>query len=197
MQIILYALAALAIALVVRKQRFSDPVIAVLLAFLWAWMGLVYHVIYFTDINKAAHLFGAFFLVQSLLFLWAGVWKQQLAFEFKADSHHLVGAAIIAYGLVIYPLLGQFVFGHKYPEAPTFGAPCPTTIFTFGILLWLGKSFPKYLLIIPFIWSVIGFNAAISLSITEDTLLLISGLLVVAIVFYEERFQHRPKTVLT
>jgi hypothetical protein len=44
--------------------------------------------------------------------------------------------------MVVYPLLG-IRFGHSYPRAPLFGvAPCPTTIFTFGLLLWATRSVP-------------------------------------------------------
>jgi hypothetical protein len=75
-----------------------------------------------------------------------------------------------------YPLLG-YLQGHIYPAAPTFGLPCPTTIFTFGILLWTDKKLPVITLVIPFLWSLIGFSAAFSLGIREDTGLLIAGLL--------------------
>jgi len=66
--------------------------------------------------------------------------------------------------------------GHVYPYSPTFGLPCPTTIFTFGILLFTNEKMPVHLLIIPLLWSVIGFTAAINLIIYEDTGLLIAGL---------------------
>jgi hypothetical protein len=76
-------------------------------------------------------------------------------------------------GPVIYPLLGYFL-GHVYPSSPTFGLPCPTTIFTIGTLLLAGKT-PRAVFIIPLLWSVIGFKAAISLGAEEDTFLLLSG----------------------
>jgi len=77
--------------------------------------------------------------------------------------------------MIGYPLLGYFL-GHIYPASPCFGvAPCPTTIFTFGLLLLTVKRVPKYLLIIPLIWSFIGFTAALKLGIKEDIGLLIAG----------------------
>jgi hypothetical protein len=47
----------------------------------------------------------------------------------------VLGVALIAYAVVIYNALG-YVLGHSWPNLPVFGvAPCPTTIFTFGMLL--------------------------------------------------------------
>jgi Family of unknown function (DUF6064) len=64
-------------------------------------------------------------------------------------------------------------------SSPTFGLPCPTTIFTLGMLLWLDKTPPLYLLIIPLLWSLIGTVAALKLGIREDVGLLVSGALTV------------------
>jgi hypothetical protein len=72
-------------------------------------------------------------------------------------------------------VLGQ-LSGHSYPYSPTFGLPCPTTIFTFGILLFADKKFNILLLLIPLIWSVIGFGAALNFSVFEDYGLLIAGI---------------------
>jgi len=88
----------------------------------------------------------------------------------------IIGGIFALYALVIYPVLG-YSFGHVYPASPTFGAPCPTTIFTFGLLLWTDKRFPRHILVIPLLWSIIGFTAALSLTIREDFGLLIAGLL--------------------
>jgi hypothetical protein len=77
--------------------------------------------------------------------------------------------------MLIYPVLG-YLLGHGYPSSPCFGvAPCPTTIFTFGLLLWADRP-PRYLVLLPLIWSIIGFFAAISLGIREDIGLLVAGL---------------------
>ena len=80
------------------------------------------------------------------------------------------------YALIVYPALGYWL-EHRYPAAPTFGLPCPTTIFTFGILLWTNRRVPFYVLAIPLAWSVMGFWAAISLGITQDLGLLAAGLI--------------------
>jgi hypothetical protein len=87
---------------------------------------------------------------------------------------------------MIYPTLGYFL-GHIYPKSPTFGLPCPTTIFTFGLLLWTDVKLPKTILIIPFLWSLVGFTAALTLGILEDTGLLVSGVLGVGLILFRDR----------
>ena len=64
-------------------------------------------------------------------------------------------------------MLGYFL-GHRYPAAPSFGLPCPTTIFTLGLLLWKRDKMPAWLFLIPLLWSAIGFSAALVLGMKED-----------------------------
>ena len=87
----------------------------------------------------------------------------------------IIGAALLTYAVVGYPLLG-YALGHRYPAAPTFGVPCPTTIFTLGLGVWAGASLPRRLLIAPLAWSIVGTSAAITLGMIEDL-----GLLAAAI----------------
>lgn len=49
----------------------------------------------------------------------------------------LAGIALIADALVLYPVWSAYS-GHSYPETATFGLPCPTTIFTIGVLCFAG-----------------------------------------------------------
>jgi len=186
MQLALYLLALAALFMAVKKNPYSDRTIALILAFFWLWIGLVYHLFYFTRINPAAYLFAGLFIIQGSLFLAAGVWRQKLSFRFQPDLYSWVGAALILYGLLIYPLLGYFL-GHRYPHSPTFGLPCPTTIFTFGLLLWTGPKVPKYLLALPLVWTFIGFMAAFQLGVLEDVMLPVAGLAATALIWYRDR----------
>jgi hypothetical protein len=64
---------------------------------------------------------------------------------------------------------------------PTFGVPCPTTLYTTGILLMSGHvRWP--LLAIPLAWSIIGGSAALLLGMTPDYALLLAGLVVLIVV---------------
>ena len=186
MQIVLVLIAILALFLSLKKISYSDKIISVVLGFFWFWIGIVYHLAYFTAINKAAYFFGVLFIIQGLIFLFAGGIKSKLSFRFQSNFYGVIGCLFIVYALIIYPLLG-YSFGHVYPKNPTFGLPCPTTIFTFGLLLWTDKIVPKYVLVIPLIWSIIGFGAALSLEVKEDFGLLIAGVLGFVLIFIRDR----------
>jgi hypothetical protein len=118
--------------------------------------------------------------------------KNNLSFHFQSNTYALIGSLFVIYAVGLYPILGYFL-GHIYPKAPTFGLPCPTTIFTFGLLLWTEKTFPKYLLVIPFIWSVIGFFAAVSLGIREDIGLLIAGVVGSLMILFRDKSKAKEK----
>lgn len=185
-QILLLLLALSIIYLVIRPTPNAGKWISGMLAFFWLWMGIVYHLIFFTTINKAAFLFGAVFVVQGFLFLLFGVFKNRLSFRFQSDIYGWTGVILIVFALLIYPLLG-YAFDHIYPTSPTFGLPCPTTIFTFGVLLMTTKKCPVGILIIPFLWSIVGFSAAFHFGIIEDTGLLIAGLMTIPMIIMKNK----------
>lgn len=186
MQIIFYLLAILMIYLVIIKTSFSDRTINIILSFLWFWMGIIYHLWFFSAVNKAAILFGIVFVSQALLFLYFGVFLSKLTYYFRSDIYGLAGALFILYALLIYPLIG-LIAGHSFPNAPTFGLPCPTTIFTLGLFLWTDKKLPLPILIIPFLWSIIGTKAALNFGIKEDFGLLISGIVVSSLILNRDK----------
>lgn len=98
----------------------------------------------------------------------------------RTTSHALVGALLVAYALLGYPLLGHAA-GQHYPAVPTFGLPCPTTIFTFGLLAFAVRPPSWVLLVIPLAWAVIGTSAAASLRVPEDWGLTIASASVIAL----------------
>ncbi|WP_345694222.1 DUF6064 family protein [Fodinibius salicampi] len=114
----------------------------------------------------------------------------QLRYRFGKDIYSVTGIIFILYSIIIYPLLG-YSFGHVYPQSPVFGlAPCPTTIFTFGILLQAKGRIPLWLIAIPGIWSLVGFSAAFQLGIYEDIGLIVAGVLGVGMLMFKN---HKSK----
>jgi hypothetical protein len=191
-QIVLNMLAVIAIVLCFKTIKASSKTVNGILAFYWLWIGIAYHLVHFTSINKAAYLFGILNIAQGLLFMYTGLLRNKLQYKFRPDFYGISGVIFILYALVIYPILSH-AFGHVYPEQPTFGLPCPTTIFTFGILLWTTVTVPKYVLIIPFLWSLIGFSAAVNLRITEDFGLLAAGIIGTVLIAVRDR--NRKKAI--
>jgi hypothetical protein len=180
-QIILSGLALAAIVLVLRPRPFSSPAIAAILSFLWGWMAIAYHFAFFASINPAAWLFGALFLAGSLWFAWEGVINGRLQFRLTGGIPGGAGVLLIIFSLIIYPLLGCLL-GHRYPAVPTFGLPCPTTIFTLGLLLFAAAPLPRSVFVVPLLWSATGSLAAFRLGVLQDLGLLAAGLIGLAAV---------------
>ena len=129
-----------------------------ILAALWLWLGGVFLWLFqrTIDTGPGPVLFTAAFILQGGLLLWAGVFQGQMHFGAKLSGFTAMGWLLIVYAMLVYPLLG-IASGHVYPRQPMSGvAPCPTTIFTFGVLLLTTTRVPKYLLAIPLVWSLIS-----------------------------------------
>lgn len=185
-QIVAYLLGGAAIALLLRKTREGDRVIAGILALMWLWTGVGYHGLSFSSINKAAYIFAVLFILQGYL-LYAGVYRGQMRFGVRPGLPTVIGGSFVAYAAMMYPMIGVAI-GHAYPEMPMFGVtPCPATIFTFGLFLLTVRPVPRWLFVIPFVWSLIGGSAAILLQVPQDWLLLVSGAITVPLVVFRDR----------
>ena len=168
------ALLAIAMVIVISAARHSPRTSRTaffLLAFLWAWMGIAYHVAFFARINPAAYVFGVLCVAEAVLLAALGTQSSATTrFAWRAGPRGMLGGALVAYALLAYPVIVTFA-GHRYPALPTFGLPCPTTLFTVGVLLWVVPAVPRRVLIVPLLWSLIGASAAISLGVVADAAL--------------------------
>ena len=168
------------------RDRFAS-LVAAGLSGLWMWMAIVYHWTFFRVINPVATVFGALFLLQSVLFIVDFVFQRERAPA--SLSARTSGIAMVGYALLIYPALG-WLLGQRYPEFPTFGLPCPTTIATFGVLAFRRTRSPWWLLIIPTAWGLVGTAAAFSLGVYEDLVLLAAVLS-----FWALRWHERARPI--
>ena len=172
-QWVLYGFALLSIVIIASGHRRFYRIVYFILALFWLWSGLVYHFVFFTAINPAAYLFGGLFVTEALLLGWFVLRPSQPSFEFSNKTRFVAGAFLVCSALVIYPAI-SFLVGHRYPATPTFGLPCPTTLFTLGVLLWSKPRVPVRIVIIPILWSALGLTAVVQLGMYEDFLLLVS-----------------------
>ena len=92
MQVVFYLLAALLLWHAARRSG-RDRWVGLALGFLWAWMGVAYHWIFFTEINPAAWVFGGFFVLQAALFALAAF--RDVRFRFDTDVYGLTGALFV------------------------------------------------------------------------------------------------------
>jgi hypothetical protein len=151
------------------------------LALLWVFTGFGYHLLFFATINPIAPVFAAFFVLEGLLLLASAIRPGSLRLALGQDIRSLAGLVTIAYALVIYPALG-FWAGHGGMAGPMFGvAPCPTTIFTLGVLMIARGAWVIWLSVIPILWSLIGLAAAIQLGIPEDLAMPVAGMFLAGI----------------
>ncbi|MFY3742294.1 DUF6064 family protein [Anaeromyxobacter sp. Red801] len=185
MPLVAYALALLALVLAVRGGRGASAGTALVLAFLWA-AAAAFHASAFARVSSLAPAFAAAFVVQAVLFATASV-RGWLSFHARPGGLTTAGLSLMLYAAAVYPLVGALA-GHAYPRAPAFGVtPCPNTIFTLGLLLLTDRPVPRRLLVVPFLWSLMGIPAALELGMTEDLPLPFAGVLATGLLLGRDR----------
>jgi Family of unknown function (DUF6064) len=187
-QVLLLALAVLAIIFIALQRAWSGVAVSVILALLWVWLGAAYHLAFFARINPVAYGFGALSIVGGLLFAWHGLLRRRIEFAFSRSLRTALGVTLLAFALLVYPIWATLA-GHGYPELPTFGLPCPTTIFTIGLLgLSSGPSL-RAVLAVPILWSLVGSQAAFLLDVAPDFGLLAAGVAAIGLFVWPSRAQ--------
>ncbi|MBU1224109.1 MAG: hypothetical protein KKA22_01130 [Gammaproteobacteria bacterium] len=194
-QTVLVAFAVAAIVLVIVPRRHSGAGVSAILAFLWSWLALAYHLAFFAAINPLAYVFAGVSLAGALIFLWQGVVLRRLEFRLAPNARSAVGVMLVAFALVIYPAWSIFA-GHPYPDLPTFGLPCPTTLFTVGLLALLVRPYPRSPLVVPVLWSFVGAQAAFLLDVPQDLSLLAAGAIGVGLIARSKAGGEKPGTPL-
>ena len=186
-QYLMLGIGILAILPVFFRTKHSSRFISAILAFFYGWIGIQFYMIYFKEFMAIPFVFGILFIIQALIFIFEGTVRNRISFHFKADLYGLSGALLIIYAMLGYQAL-EYLLGRGYPEILAFGMfPCPTVIFSLGILLWTDKKFPPYILIFPMIQALSGFIPAFIIGIIEDIGLIISGLLVICLLDYRDK----------
>lgn len=165
--LVLTALAALCVLSMFTRLRWRGLFISAVLAVLWLWLALAYHWAFFSRINPLAVVFALVSAAGALLFLWHGAHRRSLRFRWQSRPADWLGAALVGYALLVYPVLNALA-GHRHPGTATFGLPCPTTLFTIGVLAWLEAPYPRSVLVVPMLWCLVGVQAAFLLDMPAD-----------------------------
>ena len=164
-----------------RSWRWAQAAI-VLLAALWLWTGIIYFKTFFASITPAGEIFGSLFIAEAGLLL-LSTWEAGGSFVPATRSNAVLAAMVIAYALLVYPLLG-FALGHRYPDAPTFGAPCPVVLFTFGVFCLLPSSIPRFAIAIPVLWVIVSSYAAFGFGMREDLGLIVAAIAAMVVIHH-------------
>ncbi len=174
-QWLLLALALAAWMTALRPRPWSSVAVSAVLAALWVWMALAYHLAFFASISPAAVGFAALSLAGAGVFIWQGMVRRRLVFGRVGGWRAVAGLALVVFALVMYPLWSANA-GHPYPTMPTFGLPCPTTLFTVGLLCFAERPTPRSPLLMPLLWCVVGAQAAFLLQVKPDLGLIAAGM---------------------
>lgn len=193
-QVVLLALAVLAVIFIALQRPWSGVAVSAILALLWVWLGAAYHLAFFARINPVAYGFGALSIVGGLLFAWHGVLRRRIEFAFAMSLRAGLGVALLAFALLLYPVWATLA-GHGYPELPTFGLPCPTTIFTIGLLALASGPSLRAVLTVPILWSLVGSQAAFLLDVAPDFGLLAAGVAAIGLFVWPGRTQETTLAV--
>lgn len=168
-----------------RRSRTWARAAVVLLAGLWLWTGIVYFKMFFATITPAGQIFGSFFIAEAAVLLLCA-WEMGPRLEPATPGSLAVSRFILVYALLLYPVAG-IAAGQQYPALPTFGAPCPLTIFTFGFLAIFPSSISRVAIAVPVLWVAISSYAAFGFGVYEDFGLPAAAIAAIVVMHQETR----------
>lgn len=171
-QLVAYAIGLTMVGAVFARSAIAGRLVGAGLGIMWLWVGIAYHWLYFAALNKPAVVFGTMFVLQGALVFHVGAVRGRLRFAPPQNASGWLGCALVGYAMILYPLVGIWS-AHALAEIPWYGVtPCPTTLFTLGMLLLARSPLPRWIAVVPFLWALVGGSAAILLAIPQDWVLL-------------------------
>jgi hypothetical protein len=176
LQVLILIIAIIAVYSTLYEKSYRNRLIGGLLAFIWIWIGVAYHIFFFASINPAAYVFGGLFIIQGIFFYIETFVRKNLVFKYNGSVKGSLSLFFILFGLVIYPVISYYLEGSML-KTISFGLPCPTTIVTFGFLMLTDKKLPGYLLIIPTLWALIGTAAAVNFGVYQDYIMIVAAII--------------------
>lgn len=162
----------------------------IVLAAVWVLMGAGYHIAFFAEINPVAIGFGAAFLLQAALLILAAVLARPAQKVRWNTWQTWAGLVVIIYAALFYAGLGQLL-GRAVSHAPRLGSsPCPTVILTLGCIIV--ARLPRYLLVVPVCWAVIGTSAIWLFGVYEDSGLPVAAALAILASVFKQPVRREP-----
>lgn len=173
-QILILILAIVLLLLLHSRSKSRHLYSGLFLGALWIWNGAAYHIALFSQINNVAKVFGSLFILQGVLIILNSFGKREIHYDLTKGIRGYTAYFLAIFGLIIYPAIG-FITGSEIIHTISLGLPCPSTLFSFGIFLFASNRLPRYLMIIPSLWAVVGLSAAINFGVLQDFMLIISA----------------------
>jgi hypothetical protein len=96
------------------------------------------------------------FAIEALLLSWSGGIRDRLRFRRPTDPAGAAGVGLVAFALLVHPLIGPVLLGRPWMQGEIFGvAPDPTVMATLGVLVAAER--PRWVLLaLPLIWCAIS-----------------------------------------
>jgi hypothetical protein len=177
------------LVLLLRPSRGRDRTNTIVLAAMWLWTGLVYHMGFFSLVNPAAWAFGVCFVIEGLMLVEAAL-HDRLVFGGARGLRQALGWSLLVYSVALYPALG-LLLGKTALNLPAFGlTPCPVTLTTLGLLTLAARPVPWRLYVIPLAWGLVGGSAALLLRVPQDWPLLLAPFALAGLAIAEGRARH-------
>jgi hypothetical protein len=152
------ALGAALVWLVLRGgDAWRGRAVAAILAACWLWVGVAYLLLRYDTINWAARYLAVAFAAQALLLAWAGPLAGRLRLRPPTGAAGGAGLALLAFALVLQPLIGPLLTGRPWAQAELFGvAPDPTVAATLGVLPLAAGRVRWALMAVPLLWCAVS-----------------------------------------
>lgn len=120
----------------------------------WLSSGIIFHLVYYAELNWAAPWFGWTFVAQAAMLLAIAAFGRATPSKRPAErTAKLAGASIATGALLFYPLIAV-TLGEGLAHSEVFGLhPDPTAIATLGIVLITLRGAVAWLsILLPFAW---------------------------------------------
>jgi hypothetical protein len=119
----------------------------------WLVVAVAYFWVRYSTIHTGGKWFAAAFGAQALALAWCGIVGRRLELAVRPAAIGRTGLGLIAFSVLLYPLVGRLL-GRPWMQAEVFGlAPDPTVLATLGLLL-AAKHPAWWLWIVPVGWSL-------------------------------------------
>ena len=155
-QLLALAGAVLIIAFLWRANERSGVVIAALLATMWLWVGISFHLMRYATINWAARYFAVLFVTQAALVVWYGIVRRRMTFRPTKSGGRWLAPAVFIAAIVLPPLSG-LATDRTWTQVELFGlTPDATAVATLALVLVGPDPAPRMLALVPLAWCAIG-----------------------------------------
>ena len=186
-QLIAYLTGIAAVIFALRPTEQRGRNVAIILAMAWLWIGGAYLILIVLRLASTGSpeefILSALFILQGILLFVYGTALGRLRFGFAVNTIPMIGTGFIIYALVLHSL-----FGGIFARCTIFGvAPCPVTVFTFGLMLWASRPFPLFLVIVPLLWSLLTLLPSGNSSMPSDPVVGLAGILGTILVIVRNR----------